>query len=146
VKAIAVAVLALFAVPVVAGGAIPWREAGSCVGRVCPVRGIVAEVRDDGSAIRLYFDEQRRDVCVTLVRSWLVAWPDYSGRDIVARGPVRRFRGLTEVVVRDPSEIELAEAQPTPVIEYQAPAQQELEELRDEVRRLKERVQELEVR
>lgn len=136
---------------------IAWSEAQSCTGRVCSVRGKVAEVRDDGTAIRLYFDPQRRDICVTLVRSWLVSWPDYAGQEIVANGPVRRFRDLTEVTVLAPSEITLAGVAnepapanevpaPEPATEPQAPEKEEVEALREEIQRLERRVNELEGR
>lgn len=124
---------------------VDWHDAASCTGRVCSVRGRVAEVADDGSAVRLYFDRERRDVCVTLVRSWLVAWPDYAGREITATGPVRRFRGLTEVAVRDPGAVRV-DGGPPPPIEFESPEQDEASELREEIHRLKERVRELENR
>jgi hypothetical protein len=125
---------------------VDWNDAAGCVGEVCSVRGRVVEVSDDGTAIRLYFDRDRRDVCVTLVRSWLVSWPDYAGREITAKGPVRRFRDLTEVAVLDPSAIVLVDGEPTPAIELESPARREAEELRDEIRRLEQRVRELESR
>ncbi len=127
---------------------IDWADAETCVGEVCSVRGTVVDVKDDGTAIRLYFDEKRRDVCVTLVRSWLVSWPDYAGREIVANGLVRRFRDQTEVTVLDPGEITLAATavQPTPAIEFESPAKEEAQDLREEIRRLEQRVKELESR
>ena len=125
---------------------VPWTAATDCVGHVCAVSGTVAEVESREGAVRLYFDKERRDVCVTLVRSWLVSWPDYVGRNIVANGPVRRFRDLTEISVHDPSEITLTEAGPTPGIEYVAPEKEEVQDLRDEVQRLEKRVKELESR
>ena len=138
----------LIAVPLVASAAdeVPWTNASECIGRVCAVSGTVAEVKDDGAAIRLYFDKERHDVCVTLVRAFLVSWPDYAGRQIVANGLVRRFRDLTEVTVHDPSEIKLADAEPTPQIEFQSPEKEDVKELRDEIKRLEDRVKELESR
>ncbi len=125
---------------------VPWTTASECVGRTCSVSGTVADVENDGPAIRLYFDAKRRDVCVTLVRGWLVSWPDYAGRDIVASGLVRRFRDVTEVTVHDPSEISLAVPGPTPAPEFESPAQEEVHELRKEIDRLEKRVKELESR
>jgi len=89
---------------------VDWRDAHRCVGRICAVRGTVVEARDEGAVIRLYFDAERRDVYVTLVRGWLVTWPDYAGHAIVATGPVDRFRDQTEVMVRDPSAITVLDA------------------------------------
>ena len=141
-------VLLLLLIPAAAAAdeAIPWTRAGDCVGRVCAVSGTVAKVEDDGTAIRLYFDETRRDVCVTLVRAWLVSWPDYGGRSIVANGLVRRFRAMTEVYVHDPSDISFAGAGPTPGIEFESPEKEEVHELHKEIERLENRVKELESR
>jgi len=125
---------------------IAWTAAEECIGRVCSVRGRVVEARDDGTAIRLYFDTEKRDVCVTLVRSWLVTWPDYAGREIVATGMVRRFRDVTEVTVLGPEEIALDLGEPTPAAEFESPEKRELEDLREEVRRLQKRMNELESR
>lgn len=125
---------------------VSWSDAGQCIGRVCAVRGTVVDVRDDGTAIRLFFDREKRDVCVTLVRSWLVSWPDYAGREIVASGLVRRFRDLTEVTVLDPDEIAVPGAEPTPPIEFDSPEQEEVEDLREEIKRLEQRVRDLESR
>jgi len=126
--------------------ALVWTNAGDCVGKACAVSGTIAEVDDDGPAIRLYFEKGRRDVCVTLVRSWLVSWPDYVGRSIVANGPVRRFRDVTEVMIHDPSQIQIAGAEPTPKIEFESPEKEEMQRLRDDVQRLENRVKELEGR
>lgn len=146
-----VLLVSLLLVPCLARAAdevIPWTEAADCVGRTCSVSGTVAEVENDGTAIRLYFDPQRRDVCVTLVRAWLVSWPDYAGRSIVASGMVRRFHDLTEVTVRDPGAIALSgpPAQPTPPLEFEAPAKEDVQDLRREIDRLEKRVKELESR
>jgi hypothetical protein len=84
---------------------IDWREAASCVGHVCAIRGTVAVTDPDGAAIRLYFDAQRRDVRVLLMRGWLVTWPQYDGQTIVAIGKVGRFRDHIEVTVVDPRDV-----------------------------------------
>jgi hypothetical protein len=121
--------------------ATEWQRAADCVGEICAVSGSVASVEESAGAIRLYFDDARRDVRVNLVRGWLVSWPDYRGRAIVATGPVRRFREFVEITVHDPAAIQVAGDPPaaTP-----APAQEEVQELRDEIRRLQRRVDELE--
>ena len=84
---------------------IDWRDAASCVGQVCSIRGTVALTDNDGAAIRLYFDPERRDVRVLLMRGWLVTWPQYDGQTIVATGKVGRFRDHVEVTVLDPSKV-----------------------------------------
>ena len=95
---------------------IDWRDAASCVGRVCSVRGTVALTDNDGAAIRLYFDPERRDVRVLLMRGWLVTWPQYDGQTIIATGKVGRFRDHIEVSVLDPSKVVVVDgaALPTP--------------------------------
>jgi hypothetical protein len=142
------AIVLLHASAAAAAEPIDWTRAEQCVGEVCAVSGTVARAEDVAGAIRLYFDDSRRDVYVTLVRGWLVAWPDYSGRRIVATGPVRRFRDAVEVKVRDPDAIEVAGAPAGPDAPAEAPSPQreEVQELRDEIRRLEERVKELEGR
>ena len=89
---------------------VDWQDAASCVGRVCSVRGTVAEVQDDGPVIRLYFDAARHDVYATLVRGWLVTWPEYAGHAIVATGPVNSFRAATEIMLRDPGAVVVLDA------------------------------------
>ncbi|MDX2169372.1 MAG: hypothetical protein SF182_20040 [Deltaproteobacteria bacterium] len=84
---------------------VDWRDAGTCVGRVCTLRGTVNAVKDDGPVIRLYFDPDQRDVYLTLMRGWFVTWPDYGGHLIAATGPVDRFRDHVEMIVRDPDAI-----------------------------------------
>jgi len=85
--------------------AIDWREAASCLGHVCAVRGTVAVTDPDGAAIRLYFDAERRDVRVLLMRGWLVTWPQYDGQTIIATGKVGRFRNHIEITVMDPRDV-----------------------------------------
>lgn len=148
-----------------AGGEAPleWSEAARCVGRACAIRGTVVAQEDDGPVYRLYFDAQRRDVYVTLMRGWLVTWPDYTGRTIVATGHVDRFRDQVEMIVRTPDAIAFLDAPPTPAPPTAAPptadalpatpvpatpvptvAASEVERLRERVRSLEQRLEELE--
>ncbi|MEO8602015.1 MAG: hypothetical protein ABI629_05510 [bacterium] len=117
-RSVAVAALAglVLSAPAVAPAqdTVDWQDAATCVGRVCGLRGTVADAQDDGPVIRLYFDAARRDVYVTLVRGWFVTWPDYAGHAIVATGPVDQFRSATEVIVRDPGAVEVLDAPLTP--------------------------------
>jgi hypothetical protein len=89
---------------------VDWRDAGTCVGRVCTVRGTVNAVKDDGPVIRLYFDPAQRNVYITLMRGWFVTWPDYGGHLIAATGPVDRFRDHVEMIVHDPGAIAVLDA------------------------------------
>jgi hypothetical protein len=145
-----------------AAAPIDWRDAAQCVGHTCALRGHVVAQRDEGAVIRLSFDEARPDVSVLLVRSWSVTWPSYAGHDVVATGKVRRFRDQVELVVREPSAIEVIDAAPSTAVptpplptptaasaSTAAPApapagEAEVERLRQRVHELERRVHELE--
>lgn len=144
-RTLLLAILCAAPAAVLADGTVPWTDAGTCLGRVCSVSGKVTQVEEQAGAIRLYFDD-KREICVTLIRSWLVSWPNYEGRSIIANGMVRRFRDLTEISVHDPGEIAMADAEPTPAIGFESPEKQEVKELRQEIDRLEQRVKELESR
>lgn len=119
--------------------------APTCVGRVCSIRGTVVAQEDGGAYYRLYFDAERRDVYVTLMRGWLVNWPGYVGHAIVATGPVDRFRDDTEMILRTPDAIALLDAPFTPVPGAATPTpDDEVQELRDRVRSLEEKIERLE--
>ena len=126
---------------------VDWRDAALCVGRVCSVRGTVATVESDGPTYRLYFDPERRDVRVVLMRGWLVTWPNFEGHSIVATGRVDRFRDHVEQIVVDPNDVEILDPAPTPTAGGEpTPTPGELEHLREQVRELEQRVRELEGR
>jgi hypothetical protein len=126
---------------------VEWPDAAQCVGRVCAVRGTVAFSEDDGPTIRLYFDPERRDVRVLLMRGWLVTWPRYDGETIVATGKVDRFHDHVEVTVLDPTDVAVLNPIPTPTPSAgPSPTPGELEELRQRVRQLEERLRRLEGR
>jgi hypothetical protein len=111
-----VAFLVAFSLAAALGGpeeTVDWREAAQCVGRVCAVRGTVAVSEDDGPTIRLYFDAERRDVRVLLMRGWLVTWPHYDGATIVATGKVHRFRDHIEMIVLSPDNVEVLDGMPS---------------------------------
>jgi len=124
--------------------AIDWQNAADCIGRVCALRGTVAVAENDGPTIRLYFDAQRRDVRVLLMRGWLVTWPNYEGTTIVANGRVRRFRDHIEMIVVNPNDITLLSPLPTstPPPPGPTPTPGELERLRERVRELEQQLQE----
>jgi hypothetical protein len=96
---------------------VDWPDAAQCVGRVCGIRGTVVSVENDGPSFRLYFDAQRRDVRVILMRGWLVTWPAYEGQTIVATGKVDRFRDHVEVIVLDPRNVVIIGAAASPASE-----------------------------
>lgn len=83
---------------------VDWHDAARCVGRDCGLLGTVVEAEDSGPTIRLYFDADRI-VRVILMRGWMVDWPPYVGRTIIANGEVHRFRDHYEMILLDPSSI-----------------------------------------
>jgi hypothetical protein len=130
---------------------VDWHDAAQCVGRVCGVRGTVAAVENDGPSIRLYFDAQRRDVRVLLMRGWMVTWPDYQGETIVATAKVQRFRDHVELIVLTPDNITVLGPEPSPTLEPTpspgpSPSPGEVEELRQKVRELEQRLRDMENR
>ena len=145
-----VALLVLLCTAVAAraeGETVDWRDAAQCVGRVCGVRGTVALSESDGPTIRLYFDPQQRDVRVLLMHGWLVTWPRYDGETIVATGKVDRFRDHVEVIVLDPGSVTVLDPVPSPTpTAGPSPTPGEVEELREKVRELEQRLHELEGR
>ncbi len=147
--------LALLAAPVRAEEAIDWADAASCVGRICTIRGTVVAMEEHGPTYRLFFDATRRDVYVTLMRGWLVSWPDFVGHPIAATGAVDQFQGATEMIVRAQDAVRQLDAPPTPSAEAPSPEAPsptvptaaptgELGQLREDMRRLQEKIEQLE--
>lgn len=93
---------------------VDWQDAARCVGRVCSIRGTVVEAEDDGPSTRLYFDAERRDMRVLLMRGWLVTWPSYVGHEIIATGKVDRFRDHVEMILLAPGDITVVGGLPSP--------------------------------
>lgn len=110
--------LVFLAVKACAFGAEPevvdWHDAAQCVGRVCAIRGTVVASETDGPTTRLYFDAERRDMRVLLMRGWLVSWQAYDGQTIIATGKVDRFRDHVEMIVLDPGAIAVVGGLPSP--------------------------------
>ncbi len=147
--------LALLAAPVRAEETVDWADAASCVGRICTIRGTVVAMEEHGPTYRLFFDASRRDVYVTLMRGWLVSWPDFVGHPIAATGAVDQFQGATEMIVRAQGAVRQLDAPPTPSAETpsaEAPSPTvptaaptgELGQLREDMRRLQEKIDQLE--
>jgi hypothetical protein len=130
----------LLAAPALGDDVLDWTAAPGCVGRVCSLRGTVVAQEDGGAYYRLYFDADRRDVYITLMRGWLVSWPSYVGHAIVATGPLDRWRDHSEMILLTPDAIAVLDAPDTPA----ATPSSEVEELRARVRSLERRIQELE--
>jgi hypothetical protein len=126
---------------------VDWRDMAQCVGHVCGVRGTVVATESVGPTYRLYFDAADHTARVLLMRGWLVTWPHYDGETIVATGKVDRFRDHVEMIVRDPSDVAVLDPTPTPPPSAAPTASPgELEQLRDRVRTLEQRIRQLEGR
>jgi hypothetical protein len=137
--------LLLLAAPALADEAIDWSAAPSCLGRVCSLRGTVVAQEDGGPYYRLYFDAERHDVYITLMRGWMVTWPSYVGHTIVATGSVDRWRDHSEMILLTPDAIALLDAADTPIPGAPTPTPNgEVEKLRDQIRSLEEKIQRLE--
>jgi hypothetical protein len=89
---------------------IRWDVAGQYVGEQRVVEGTVVAVRREGNVVRLAFDPQPDRFTVALIVSLFSSIPPdperaYVGRTIRARGKIRHFHGVPEMVVRDPMRI-----------------------------------------
>jgi len=93
---------------------VDWRDAARCVGRQCGLRGTVVATEPSGPTIRLFFDVADHSVRVILMRGWLVDWPPYVGRTIIANGKVQRFHDHIEMIVLDPDDIAVIGGEPLP--------------------------------
>ena len=107
--------LLLLAAPALADEVIDWSAAPSCVDRVCSLRGTVVAQEDGGPYYRLYFDAERHDVYITLMRGWMVTWPSYVGHAIVATGSGRSLARSQRDDPPHPDAIAMLDAPDTPV-------------------------------
>ena len=100
---------------------VDWRDAARCVGRQCGIRGTVVAIEPSGPSTRLFFDAADHSVRIILMRGWLVDWPPYVGRTIIANGKVQRFRDHIEMIVLDPRDIAVIGGEWTPSSESPPP-------------------------
>jgi hypothetical protein len=110
------------------------------------VSGTIHAARADGSAVRLDFEDPSTPPVILLV-GWLSNFPPapeqyYLGKSISVRGSLRSFRGASEVHVRDAAEITVLSA--VSPRDSSPPTLGEVDKLREQVRTLQQRVQELE--
>jgi hypothetical protein len=137
---------------------VGWRDAARCVDRFCTVTGTVVESETIGPTIRLYFDAHDRTFRVLLMRAWLVTWPPYGGETVAVTGKVQRFHDHLEMIVRDPGDVVVIGGTPTATATPPAPpgaaspplaatpTPGEVEQLRERVRELEQRIKDLEGR
>jgi hypothetical protein len=119
VSRIRVALAALLGAAVVARAVappvVPWQEADHHVGEIVTLEGVVASVRSTGDTWVLEFapDDAHavRVVLMVPLLSNLPRAPErlYGARRVRASGLVRRFQGRPEMVIRNPSQIEVVD-------------------------------------
>ncbi len=102
---------------------VDWSDAARCVGRPCGVRGTVVATESAGPTYRLFFDPDDHTVRIILMRGWMVDWPPYVGRTIIANGKVQRFRDHIEMIVLDPDDIAIIGGEPPATPEAPSPTE-----------------------
>ncbi|WP_337844705.1 phospholipase D-like domain-containing protein [Thermus sp.] len=93
-------------------GVILWTEAPQHYGRVATVEGVIRRVEDRGTVAFLHFGEGESDLrLVVFPRSYgLFAQPfpqSYLGKRVLARGRIVIYAGYYEIVLEDPSQLEV---------------------------------------
>ena len=113
------------------------------VGQVVTLEGEVTRTHRDGYVVRLQLGEEPQTVMVQLQIGMLSRFPPhpeahYLGKEIRVVGRVDEFRGQIEMRIRDPDHIALVD-------ELQSDtADEEVRALQDRVRRLEQRLEDLE--
>jgi DNA/RNA endonuclease YhcR with UshA esterase domain len=131
--------------PAAASDAIPWQDADGYIGEERTIEGRVIAARREGNVLRLTFDENPESFSVAIINSWLSPLPSnpraiYEGRTIHATGRIRSFRSVSEMVIRDPSQIIIGAVEPEPSPTAPAGLEQRLQNLEDRVERLEQRL------
>jgi DNA/RNA endonuclease YhcR with UshA esterase domain len=139
--ALLVAVEALAA----ATDAIPWQDAEAYVGEERTVEGTVVAVRREGNVLRITFDANPSSFSVAVIGTLFSPLPSdpaalYEGRMIRATGKIRSFRGVSEMMIRDPSQITVTAAEVEPSPTAPAGVAERLERLENRVERLERRL------
>ncbi len=98
-------------------GVIPWTEAPRHYGRIATVEGVIRRVEDRGTVAFLHFGEGESDLrLVVFPRSYgLFAQPfpqSYLGKTVRARGRIVIYAGYYEIVLDDPSQLEVVGGSP----------------------------------
>jgi len=105
-----------FALPPVEG-VISWQEAPRHYGRMATVEGMVQGVEDRGTVAFLRFGQGESDLrLVVFPRSYgLFAQPfpqSYLGKKVRARGRIVIYAGYYEIILEDPSQLEVLDGNP----------------------------------
>jgi DNA/RNA endonuclease YhcR with UshA esterase domain len=137
--------LLLFGTPVVANDAISWQDTDRYVGETRTVEGKVVTARREGNVVRLMFDADPGHFSVALIASLLSPLPSdpapvYEERTIRVTGKIRRFHGVSEMMIRDPSQITIV-----PVVVEPSPTEgvrldKRVEDLEHRVERLERQI------
>jgi hypothetical protein len=119
-----------------------WTLAGDHVGEERLIEGAVVAIRREGHVLRLAFDGAPDSFTVALIVGLLSPLPAdpeavYVGQTVRALGKIRRFRGVPEMVIRDPTRITIVGAVSAAAVEA---------ELRDRVEGLERRMERIERR
>lgn len=121
----------------------------SVSGEVVEVSGTVTSADVEGGVARLRLDDPSAPQ-VVLVVGWLSGFPPspekfYAGKTISVRGALRSFRGTREIEVRDAADITVVAGAP---LSNDTPpgSSAEINELRQQIQQLDERIRKLERR
>lgn len=138
-----VAALLLAALPQAALAAPPIDAsvAPLYVGREMLVEGVVTAVERDGYIVRLRLGDPPQALRVQLVLGMLSRFPEdpqahYLGNRVHVFGKITEFRGVAEIIVRDPERIALAEGASRIGSDEKAALLERLERLEERLRTL----------
>ena len=96
-------------------GVIPWRDAEASVGKRVTVEGRIAVARNTGKACFLNFHpDYKRYLSLVILGSGLKRFPGdpaktYQGKTVRATGTVERRDGRLEIVLEQPSQVQVVE-------------------------------------
>jgi hypothetical protein len=122
---------------------IPWQDADAYVGDERTVEGTVVAARREGNVLRLTFDPDPDSFSVALMATWFSPLPAdpagmYERRRIRATGKIRSFRGVSEMTIRDHSQLVIVTGapEPTPIVRLE----DRLENLERRIERIERRL------
>jgi len=119
------------------------------VGEQQVIEGTVTAAERDGATVRLRLGMRPHELTVSLIIGLLSNFPPepehfYAARTVRVVGTVRSFRGATEMVIRDPADIQIVGAPPPGEAHLEPAAETEVQQLKQKVQQLEQRVHELE--
>jgi len=112
------------------------------VGKEVTVEGVVTAAERDGFIVRLRLDQPPQELRVQLILGMLSRFPSapevhYLGQRIRVFGKVQEFRGVREILVRDPTRIAIVDGD-------HGVETTETEQLQERLQQLEERLRALE--